>query len=110
HHESVSACAHDGEQIAFAHFRHFAIERKKVSALANRPDNVDLLVPRVIQFTNWNDLVVTMVKCGSNQIIHSRIDNREFLWTGTLDVTNPRQQKTSVSHEQSPWFDQNPQF
>src|SRR6266568_7330115 len=42
HYKSVGARAHDGDQIALAHFWHFAIKRKKIAALANRSNNVDL--------------------------------------------------------------------
>src|SRR5437763_14530245 len=43
HHKSVSTRAHDREEITFPHFRHFAIQRKKITALANRSDDVDRL-------------------------------------------------------------------
>src|SRR5436309_3988203 len=43
HHTSVRAGAHDCEQIAFMRFRHFPAERKKISRLTHRSDNIDLL-------------------------------------------------------------------
>src|SRR5947208_8789163 len=42
HHKSVRAGAHDCEQIAFMHFRHFPAERKKIPRLTHRSDNIDL--------------------------------------------------------------------
>jgi hypothetical protein len=41
HHKSVRAGAHDCEQIAFLHFRHFPIERKEIARLTHRPNDVD---------------------------------------------------------------------
>jgi hypothetical protein len=35
--------------------------------------------------------VIAVVKRRSNQIVHSRIDNREFLFARVLDVAHPRQ-------------------
>src|SRR6266446_5713102 len=109
HHKPVSTRAHNREQIPLEHLRHFAIERKKISALANRAHEVDLFARWVVRFTNWNDLVITVVKRGPNQIVHSRIDNREFLLTGALDITDPGQQNAGISNQQSARLEQNPQ-
>src|SRR6266576_5922060 len=121
HHKPVSTRAHDREQIAFAQFRHFAIERKKITALANRADYVDRLrlIPScgvrrggrpTTRFLNRHNLMITVVKRRPNQIVHARIDNREFLLTGALDITDPRQQNAGISNEQPPRLKQNLQL
>src|SRR6266566_2564516 len=122
HHKSVGARAHDGEQIALPHFWHFAIKRKKISALANRSDNVDFFLfarlprrssprrPKVGALTrardrsrdrlfHRNNLVITVVKRWSNEIVHSRIHDREFFLTGVLDVADVREQNARVADE-----------
>src|SRR6266487_2232501 len=43
HHEPVRTRAHDREQIAFVDFRHFPVQRKKITRLTYRPNNFDLL-------------------------------------------------------------------
>src|SRR6476646_11113035 len=46
HHKSISARAHNREQVPFMHFRHLAIEREKIARFAYRSDDVDLLFLR----------------------------------------------------------------
>src|SRR5258708_37406999 len=45
HHKPVRARAHDREQIALMQLRHFPIQRKEITGLAYRPNNVDLFNP-----------------------------------------------------------------
>src|SRR6266513_5097456 len=51
HHKPVRARAHNREQIALVQFRHFPIQRKEITRLAHRPDNVDLFNPLPLSLT-----------------------------------------------------------
>src|SRR5258705_7116226 len=54
--------------------------------------------------------MIAMIKRRPNQVIHTRIDNGEFLLTAVLDVANSCEQYTGVSDQESPWFEQDSQF
>src|SRR5205807_6368156 len=84
-----------------------------ITCLANRTDDVDrfrVLALGLARFLHWNDLVKTVVKRRADEVVHARIDNREFFLAGPLDVTNPSKQDSSVAHEQAARLQQNPQF
>src|SRR5205809_921790 len=90
HDKTVSARAHDREQIALANFRHLAVKRKEVAAFTHRADDVDLLAVGAFRFSDRDDFVITMVKRRPNQIVHAGINHREFFSTGPFDVAYAR--------------------
>src|SRR5438876_11171176 len=104
HHKSVSARAHDRQQMMFMHFRHLAIERKEIARFAYRPNDVDLFHATLTltltlaharacdRLVHRYDLVIAVVKRGPNQIVHTRIDNCELFLDGLLDVKDAREQ------------------
>src|SRR5438552_1837163 len=64
HHKSVRARAHDCEQIAFMHFRHFPAERKKIPRLTHRSDNIDLAnlpLPLSLRLLRRYNFVIALV-------------------------------------------------
>ena len=89
-------------------FGHFSVERKKIARLTHRSDNIDFFCIALVRLNDRHNLVVALIKCRPDQIIHSRIDNREFFHAGLFDVTNARQQDTSVSDEKTTRLDENP--
>src|SRR5262249_23384566 len=111
HHKSVRARAHDCEQIAFLHFRHFPAKRKKIARLTHRPDNVDLAnlsLPLSLWLVHRHNFVIALVQRRPDEIVHSRIQNIELYTTRLLDVTNAREQNAGVTHKKTARFDQNP--
>ena len=82
HHEAVGAGAHEREKIALLHFRQLPVLRKKIAALADRTDDIHQFARGVLRFADRNDLVVTLVERGPDQVVHSRIDDHEFLVLG----------------------------
>src|SRR6266404_2177481 len=127
HHKSVSTRAHNRQKIAFVHFWHLAIEREKIARFAHRSYDVDPLRPTLTLARNltltwrfassspcqgegWGegawfldryDLVIALVKRWPNQIVHARIDNREFFLGSLFDVKNPGEQNACVADKKT---------
>src|SRR5437870_8811354 len=127
HHKSVSTRAHNRQQIIFMQFWHLAIEREKIARFAHRPHDVDLLRRTITLARNFTltwrftssspcqgeglgegawfldryDLVIAMVKRRPNQIVHARIDNREFLLGSLFDVADSSEQHACVADKKT---------
>src|SRR5207237_9597043 len=54
-----------------------------------------------------DDLVITAIKRRPDQVVHSGIDDYELFDAGFLDVTDAREQDTSVADKEATRFDQN---
>src|SRR4029077_16913849 len=84
HDKSIGPSAHDREQISGAQLWHFPVLRKKITALAHRSDNIDLIYsPLTGRFTasspypRRDNLVIAPVKRRPNEIVHSGVDDGE---------------------------------
>ena len=109
HDETVRAGAHERDQIALLHFRQRPILRKKIAAFANGTDDIDRFARGVLRFADRHDLVITLVKRGPDQVVHSGIDDHEFLVLGLFDVADARQEDTGIADEQTARLDQHAQ-
>ena len=53
--------------------------------------------------------MIALVKRGPDQIVHSGIDDDEFLLLGLLEIANARQQNAGVADQETARFEQNAQ-
>ena len=83
--------------------------RKKIAALADRTDDIHRFARGVLRFADRNDLVVTLVERGPDQIVHPGIDDHEFLVLGLLDVADAGEEDAGIADEQTARLEQHPQ-
>src|SRR2546430_966637 len=116
HHKSVSARAHDRQQIALVKLWHFPIQRKEITRFTYRPNNVDLLRLTLTltlaharardRLSHRHDFVIALIERRSDQVVHASIDDGEFLRARFFDVPDARQQYAGVADEKTTRLDE----
>src|SRR6476620_12081666 len=101
HDEAIGTSTHDRDEVAFREWRHGAVLRKKITAFTNGSNDIDRFVPHILRLPRWDNFVITLIKGRTNQIVHSGVDDREFLLASLLHVTNAREKDASVANQKS---------
>src|SRR2546430_15796056 len=109
HGEPIGAGAHQGEEVALVHRRQLAILREKITALADRTNDIDGRARLVARFPDRHNLMITLVERGPDEIVHAGVHDHEFLLRGLLEIADAGEQDTGVAHEESTGLEQHPQ-
>jgi len=108
HRKRVRARAQQGEVFTFAKLRQRAVFGKKISGFANGADDIRA-DHSAIAISQRDNLVISIVKRRTNQIVHRRIDDQKGFSARAFHEFNTRDEYARVAGNESTGLDQNPQ-
>ncbi len=106
-HHAIGACVEQRHQVSRLKSRQFAVTRKKIARLADRSH--DIHYTRLARARpHRNNLVMCLVKCGADQVVHCRINHNKGLFAVALHMEHTCHKRPSLSHQKAPRLQQQP--
>src|ERR1041384_2322797 len=108
HHGAVGAGAHQGQIIAFANPRQWAVLTKEIAGFTNWADDIGLHECAIFA-ADRDDLVVGIVKSGADEVVHRRINDEEVFPAGAFDVFDASDKNAGITRNEAAWLDKDAQ-
>ena len=93
---AIGARRHGGDQVTRLELRQLAGLRQIVARFAHRTNDVGGHGILALRFIHRNDLVVGVIECRADQVVHRRILNDEMLFGSVLHIDNARHQDAGI--------------
>src|SRR5262249_10258465 len=105
--ETIRSRAHNGQQLSGFKNRDISVLCDEIGRLAYGPDDIHCLFFSSRAYRP--QLMMRTVQCRPDEIVHSGIDDQEFLCALTLLSENTSEKNAGVSDHDTAWFEHNRQ-